>query len=206
MDTMITNLAGYSPSIASVDPLADEALLDRMRGDDEDAYRVLVERHIDRAYGLALRVLKNAADADDVTQDAFVKAWQHRKNWQAGRAKFGTWLYRVIVNRCIDLQRRPKSEWLDDVPEPADDTEDSVTTIHRRQVHGRLDDALGRLPTSQRAAVVLSYYENLSNTEIAEVMGTSVAAVESLLKRGRQGLRTLLKRSEGEVRHFLGED
>jgi RNA polymerase sigma-70 factor (ECF subfamily) len=183
----------------------DEILLERMKNDDHEAYRQLVERHIDRAYGLALRVLKNAADAEDVTQDSFIKAWQHRKTWEAGRAKFETWLYRVIVNRCIDLQRRPKNDWLDDVPEPADDAADSVELIQRSQVNGRLEDAMGRLPAQQRTALVLSYYEGLSNMEVADVMGTTVSAVESLLKRGRQGLRALLKRAEGEMRTFLAD-
>jgi RNA polymerase sigma-70 factor, ECF subfamily len=190
---------------SSLPAFADEQLLERLRDDDEDAYRILVGRHIDRAFALALRILKNRADAEDVTQDAFVKAWIHRKNWQTGRARFSTWLYRVIVNRCIDIQRSPRNEWIDEVPEPADAAEDSVTTIHRRQVHGRLEDAMGRLPTQQRVAVVLSYFEDLSNTEIASVMNTSLSAVESLLKRGRQRLRELLKTSETEVRRFLGD-
>lgn len=200
----LTNSSLQSPD-TSAPPSEDDVLLERMRNDDQDAYRLLVERHIDRAYGLALRVLKNTADAEDVTQDCLIKAWQHRKTWQAGRAKFETWLYRVIVNRCIDLQRRPKSEWLDDVPEPSDDAPDTVETIQRRQVSGRLEDAMSLLPTQQRTALVLSYYEGLSNIEIAEILGTTISATESLLKRGRQGLRKLLKRSEGEVRHFLAD-
>lgn len=203
MNSMIIASANACLSI----PLTtgDEDLLARMQDDDADAYRLLVARHIDRAYGLALRILRSPADAEDVTQDAFVKAWLHRHSWQAGRAKFSTWLYRVIVNRCIDLRRMPKSEWLDDMPEPADDADDSVTLIQRREVYGQLEAALARLPTQQRAAVALSYYDDLGNAEIAEVLGTSVSAVESLLKRGRQRLRELLKRSERDVRHVLEE-
>jgi RNA polymerase sigma-70 factor, ECF subfamily len=201
----LTNSSLQSQAAGTLPLSEDDVLLEHMRNDDQDAYRLLVERHIDRAYGLALRVLKNTADAEDVTQDCLIKAWQHRKTWQAGRAKFETWLYRVIVNRCIDLQRRPKSEWLEDVPEPSDDAPDTVETIQRQQVSGRLEDAMGLLPTQQRTALVLSYYEGQSNIEIAEIMGTTISATESLLKRGRQGLRKLLKRSEGEVRHFLAD-
>ncbi len=183
----------------------DDALLERMRSDDVDAYRALVERHIDHAYAVAMRILKNAADAEDVTQDAFVKAWINRRRWDAGRAKFSTWLYRVIVNRCIDLQRSPKAEWLDDVAEPAAEIADAVTSIHQRRVYSRLEDALHRLPTQQRVAIVLSYFEDMSNLEIAEVMGASVSAVESLLKRGRKRLRELLRAAEKEIRTGLGE-
>jgi RNA polymerase sigma-70 factor (ECF subfamily) len=180
----------------------DDILLDRIRGDDEQAYRVLVERHIDRAYGLALRILRNAGDAEDVTQDAFIKTWQHRHAWQAGRARFSTWLYRVVVNRCIDLQRRPRGQAIDDVPEPLDEADDAVTTIHKREMSSQLEDALARLPPQQRTALALSYYEDLGNAEVASIMGTTVEAVESLLKRGRQRLRTLLKRA---ARDFRGD-
>jgi RNA polymerase sigma-70 factor (ECF subfamily) len=184
----------------------DDHLIERMRQNDEHAYRLLVERHIDRAYGLALRILRRPADAEDVAQEAFVKAWINRDKWQTGRAKFSTWLYRVIVNRCIDLQRAPRNEWLDDAPEPVDEAEDSVTAIQRQQVYGRLEQAVERLPGQQRTAVLLSYYEDMSNAEIAEVMGISVSATEALLKRGRQRLREILKRSAVDVKRLLEDD
>jgi RNA polymerase sigma-70 factor (ECF subfamily) len=183
----------------------DDELMELIRGDDQNAYQMLVERHIDRAYALALRVLKSPSDAEDATQDAFVKAWQNRKGWQAGRAQFGTWLYRVIVNRCIDLQRRPRSEWIEDVPEPADEGEDGAALIARGEVYHRLHAALDDLPPQQRIAMVLSYFENMSNGKIAETMETTVAAVESLLKRGRQRLRDLLRTVEHDVVGFLHE-
>jgi RNA polymerase sigma-70 factor, ECF subfamily len=182
----------------------DDQLTERVRNDDVDAYRQLVERNIDRAYGLALRILGNAADAEDVIQDAFVRAWVHRQNWQAGRAKFSTWLYRVVVNRCIDLKRAPKGVWIEDVPEPMDEADDAGEALHKREVFGRLDAALGRLPEQQRIVLVLSYHEEMSNGEIAELLETTVSAVESLLKRGRRRLRELMRHSEGDVRRLLG--
>jgi len=186
-----------------VGELDDEGLLDRMKQDDSEAYRMLVERHVDRAYALALRILRNAADAEDVTQEAMVKAWTHRHSWQSGKARFSTWLYRVVVNRCIDLQRMPHSAWIEDVAEPADDRMDAVTAIHRQQAFSRLEDALDRMPAQQRAALTLAYFDDLGNAAIAEILGTTVPAVESLLKRGRQGLRTKLKRSERDLRQVF---
>lgn len=87
----------------------DEPLLNRLAADDEAAFRILVERHIDRAFGIALRIVGSRADAEDVVQDTLLKVWTHRGRWQHGRAKFSTWLYRVITNRCIDLRRQPRS-------------------------------------------------------------------------------------------------
>jgi RNA polymerase sigma-70 factor, ECF subfamily len=178
----------------------DKDLLDRLADNDEIAFRGLVERHIDRAYAIALRILGNAADAEDVVQDTMLKVWIHRGRWQHGRAKFSTWLYRVVSNRCIDLHRKPRTENVDAVPEVADAQPDASSVIERNEVNNLLEVAMQRLPEQQRLAVILSYHENMSNGEIAEVMDTTVAAVESLLKRGRQQLRELLRRHECDIR------
>ena len=183
----------------------DEELLMRLAADDEAAFRLLVERHIDRAFGIALRIVGSRADAEDVVQDTMLKVWTHRGKWQHGRAKFSTWLYRVVTNRCIDLHRRPRTDNVDAVPEQADAQPDVVSTMQRNEVTHMLEDAMQRLPEQQRIAVILSYHENMSNGEIAEVMDTTVSAVESLLKRGRQQLRELLRRHEPDIRHSFTE-
>jgi RNA polymerase sigma-70 factor (ECF subfamily) len=179
----------------------DEELLTRLASNDEAAFRLLVERHIDRAFAIALRIVGSRADAEDVVQDTMLKVWTHRGKWQHGRAKFSTWLYRVITNRCIDLHRMPRTDSVDAVPEPIDAQPDVVSAMQRDEVTLMLEKAMQRLPEQQRVAVILSYHENMSNGEIAEVMETTVAAVESLLKRGRQQLRDLLRRHEPDIRH-----
>jgi RNA polymerase sigma-70 factor (ECF subfamily) len=178
----------------------DSELLDRLASGDEVAFRMLVERHIDRAYAIALRIVGNAADAEDVVQDTMLKIWSHRGRWQHGRAKFSTWLYRVISNRCIDLRRKPRNENVEAVPEVADGQPGAVEIIERNELNGMLELAMQRLPEQQRVAVIFSYHENMSNGEIAQVMDTTVAAVESLLKRGRQQLRQLLRKHERDIR------
>lgn len=185
---------------------SDDALLERIAANDQDAFRVLVERHIDRAYGLALRILNNRADAEDIVQDTLLKIWLHRGRWESGRAKFSTWLYRVVTNRCIDVRRQPRSEDLEQVPEVADDKPLAIAEIQKHEVNTMLDAAMGRLPDQQRVALILSYHENMSNGDIAEVMQTTVVAVESLLKRGRQRLRELLRRSEKDIRGSFTND
>ena len=185
---------------------SDDELLLRIGNNDQAAFATLVHRHIDRAYALALRILDNAADAEDVVQDVLLKVWTHRGRWEGGRAKFSTWLYRVITNRCIDQRRRPRADDLDSAPEIADDRPDAETQLHRTDVLKLLETAMGRLPDQQRVALILSYHENLGNVEIAEVMQTTVAAVESLLKRGRQQLRKYLQRQERTIRQSLTDD
>lgn len=178
----------------------DDELLRRIGEDDQTAFRTLVERHVDRAYALALRILHNAADADDVVQDCLLKVWTHRHRWEGGRAKFSTWLYRVVTNRCLDLRRMPRMDDIEEAPEIADGREDALSELHRAGVTNLLERALSRIPDQQRIALILSYHEAMSNAEIAEVMVTTVAAVESLLKRGRQQLRRLLDRSRDDIR------
>ena len=181
----------------------DEELLGKLAANDEAAFRLLVERHIDRAFGIALRLLGSRADAEDVVQDTMLKVWTHRGQWEPGRAKFSTWLYRVVTNRCIDLHRRPRTDNVDAVPEPVDGKPDAFNAMQRDEVTRLLETAMQRLPEQQRVAVILSYHENMSNGEIAEVMSTTVAAVESLLKRGRQQLREILRRHEPDIIHSL---
>ena len=178
----------------------DDILLAAIARSDERAFRELVERHIDRAYALALRILRNGADAEDVVQDTMLKVWKQRGTWQAGKARFSTWLYRVVTNRCIDLCRRPRTSDIDDAPEVADGKTDALSSIHTGEVNLLLERAMARLPNQQRIAVILAYNDELSNPEIAEIMETTVSAVESLLKRGRQQLRQILTAEETAIR------
>lgn len=184
----------------------DDDLLARIGNDDQAAFRLLVERHIDRAYALALRILKNAADAEDVVQDTMLKVWTQRGRWEGGRAKFSTWLYRVVTNRCIDLRRQSRTDGMDDMSEFADEKPDAFTTLHREEVGHLLDTAIQKLPEQQRIAVVLSYHQGLGNAEIAEVMETTVSAVESLLKRGRQQLRYFIRDSGNDILQAFTDD
>ncbi len=184
----------------------DDHLLERIATGDEAAFRQLVERHVDKAYALALRILRNAADAEDVVQDALVKVWTTRGGWRPGSARFSTWLYRVVTNRCIDLCRRPKTSDVDDAPELADGKADAVTAIHVGEVNLLLERAMAHLPGQQRIALILSYHDDLSNPEIAEIMETTISAVEALLKRGRQKLRAILVDAEAEIRESFTKD
>lgn len=184
----------------------DDLLLARIATGDQGAFRLLVERHLDRAYALALRILRNASDAEDVVQDVMLKVWSVRGTWQTGRARFSTWLYRVVTNRCLDLHRRPRTEAIDTAPESADGAPTAVDTIQSGEVSSLLDRAMARLPEQQRIALILSYTDDLRNAEIAEIMDTTVMAVESLLKRGRQQLRQILAGAEGDIRASFTND
>jgi RNA polymerase sigma-70 factor (ECF subfamily) len=176
---------------------SDDGLLAQIAEGDRRAFAQLMDRHIDRAHGLAKRVLGNKSDAEDVVQDAFMKVWQKAGQWQPGRAQFSTWLYRVVVNRCLDLKRKPVNTALDNIAEQSDDRPDAYEDIAARERQAKITKAVADLPERQRTAIALSYTAGMSNAQAAETMEISVKAFESLLVRAKRELRGRLS-GDGE--------
>jgi RNA polymerase sigma-70 factor (ECF subfamily) len=131
----------------------------------------------------------NAAEAEDVAQDAMMRLWKIAPEWRQGEAKVSTWLYRVVANLCTDrLRRSGRTVAMEGAPEPADETPGAEQGLIAADRVAALDAALGALPERQRQAVVLRHLEGLGNPEIAAIMDMSVEAVESLTARGKRGL------------------
>lgn len=176
----------------------DAQLMHSIAGGDQRAFQRLMHRHLARTVRLATRVLASTGAAEDVAQEAFIRVWKHAKDWQdpsrAG-ARFTTWLYRIVLNLCIDEKRKNLFSNIEDIAEPADDSVNAEGGLQRQEQSKRVKDALGELPERQRAAFVLCFYEDYSNKEAADMLGISVKAVESLLVRSR---RTLREKLEGE--------
>lgn len=187
------------------EPQADEdaALIARAGRGDAAAFRALVERHGEPMYRLAWRMLCDAAEAEDVVQEAFTRLWTGAPNWRAGTGRVGGWLHRVCTNLCLDrLRRRPTLD-LADVPEPADERIAAPEAMDAARVSDLVTDALAALPDRQRAAIVLTYYEALPNAGAAELMEMNVKAFESLLLRARGALRKAIEArgiSAGDLR------
>lgn len=180
---------------------SDDSLIAAAATGDEAAFNRLVRRHADRAHALAKRYLGSHAEADDVLQEAFWRAWNAMARWRAGEAAFSTWLYRVVVNLCIDRTRRARiRRWLpfDNAPEPPDDrlaADDALEASD--ELRAVLGDLAG-LPDRQRAAILLSAEGDRPNAEIAGILGVSEKAVESLLVRARRTLRLRMAERVGE--------
>jgi RNA polymerase sigma factor (sigma-70 family) len=179
----------------------DAALLARVGRGDAQAVRELVARKLPRVLSLAVRMLGRRAEAEEVAQEAFERVWKQAPLWRPGQARFDTWLHRVALNLCYDrLRRRPDEEPYEeethDRPDPAAPPEASLDAAQRS---GAVAAALAALPARQREAVVLQYYQELSNEEAAMVMEISVEALESLLSRARRNLRARLL-GEGKER------
>ncbi|MEX1236443.1 MAG: RNA polymerase sigma factor [Roseovarius sp.] len=172
---------------------SDEALMAAYADGDLAAAAPLAERHAPRVLAVALRMLNDMAEAEDVTQEALLRLWRVAPDWEAGRAQVSTWLYRVAANLCTDrLRKRGRLAPLEAAGEP----EDPAPAPHERLQDAQRRDALGAalmdLPERQRLAVVLRHIEELPNPEIADTMDISVEAVESLTARGRAALARAL--------------
>lgn len=176
-----------------MDEASDDELVAAVAKGDERSCRVLMDRHLLRIVALARRMLGNQADAEEVAQEVFLRVWTHAERWEPGRAKFGTWLHRVAANLCLDRLRRVRGTVdIDTMPELESEAPGPERQLEESELAARVEAALRQLPERQRAALVLSHYQGLSNTETAEVLDVTVEAVESLLSRARRQLRVLL--------------
>lgn len=177
----------------------DGELVARIANGDRTAARALMARHLPKILNLGRRMLGDAAEAEDVAQDAFVRVWTHASRWRPGQAKFETWLHRVAINLCYDRLRRRPASALDAAVEIVDSAPGPAARLFETQVARAVNEALQKLPERQREAVVLCHYQGLSNIEAADVMGISVEAMESLLSRGRRTLKKILEPLSNDV-------
>jgi RNA polymerase sigma-70 factor (ECF subfamily) len=173
----------------------DEELLALIQDGSQQAFSVLVQRRTERFYRLAYRYLQSKEAAEDVVQDAFVKLWEDPGRWQAERNnKFTTWFYRVVVNLCLDWQKKKKPlELGDQEVSVADDRETPDIAILQAEKQNILEKEIAALPERQRTALNLCFDEGLSNQEAAEVMGLKLKALQSLVMRAKTTLKERLK-------------
>lgn len=172
----------------------DESLLLAIGRGDHQSFAALMQRHGAFAMTLAMRMTGNAQDAEEVAQEAFLRVWSAAERWQPGGARFTTWLYRVVMNLCLDRKRRAPMLPMDDVAEPTDPAPGGLDMCAGDQARSLVQDALASLPDRQRAAVSLCYYGDVSCQEAADTLEVSLSALESLLVRGRRGLRDFFAR------------
>jgi RNA polymerase sigma-70 factor (ECF subfamily) len=183
----------------------DQELVAQVRGGRRDAFTALMRRHQQRIYWFARRMVGNHADADDVTQEAFVKAYLSLGDFR-GDASFFTWLYRIALNLSLNaLRKRQLLTYVRDSEIlvrllPADD--DPQKDLEGREVASALRRAVERLPEKQRAVFVLRYYDEMSYDEIAEVTKTSVGGLKAnyfhALRKVREAMRHEVQTGQAE--------
>ena len=170
----------------------DEDLVRRVGQGDPAAIQAMVARKLPRMLALAQRMLGDPIEAEDVAQEAMLRAWKQAPHWTPGKARFDTWLHRVGLNLCYDRLRRRREIPTEAPPDRPDDGPAPDRGLLAAELGARVDAALGRLPERQREAIVLCHYQELTNIEAADLLKISVEALESLLSRGRRALRLTL--------------
>ncbi|MFJ3486092.1 RNA polymerase sigma factor [Pseudomonas sp. NPDC090202] len=181
----------------------DLELLARIGNNEADAVREMVTRKLPRLLALAGRLLGDAEEARDVAQDSFLRIWKIAASWRSGPARFDTWLHQVTLNLCRDRLRKRKILALDDGSQAltiVDEAPPPEALLQAEAQRKEMDAALAALPDRQREAIVLQYYQDLSNIEAAALMQISVEALESLLARARRNLRNHLAATDDRVR------
>ena len=178
-------------------PVDEGELVARVGQADQHAYAELVTRHLPAIEVYAKRILGDDALAQDIAQDVMVVLWQRSNDFNPAKARLTTWLHRVAHNRCIDVLRKRQRE----VSLETNNTEkeplgSDSTERHYPRERQPIDTVLACLPESQRTALVLTYYQNLSNREVAEITNSSIRAVESLLVRARGNVKKQLETLE----------
>lgn len=175
------------------DPDDDRALLMAISQGDHRAFHALMDRHMAFVLRLAQRVAGNRDDADEIAQDAFLKVWTLGPRWRHdGEALFKTWLYRVVVNLCLDRKRRKPTLPLEDAGDPTDPAPDSLEQVSTAETARLVAQAIEELPPRQRDAITLCYYTGVNGAKAASLLDVSLPALESLLVRGRRALRLRL--------------
>lgn len=178
---------------------SDDALLLAYADGDPHAARILTERLMPRVFSQAYRYLRNQADAEDVTQEAFMRLWKIAPDWRQDEAQVSTWLYRVVSNLCTDRTRKHREAALEEGMDAVDPSQGADAQMQDQHRVRALADALSALPDRQREAITLRHLEELGNPDIAEKMDVSIEAVESLISRGKRALKSLLQGRKHEL-------
>jgi RNA polymerase sigma-70 factor, ECF subfamily len=184
--------------------LSDEALVALVGRSDDQALAELYDRFGRVAYGLALRILRDEALAEDAVQEAFLTAWRRADTFMPERAKASTWLLTLVHRRAVDLVRREerrRAEPIEAAGEPAGEgpADDTVWLRFERE---RVQAALARLPDQQREALELAYYGGFTQSELAERLGQPVGTIKSRMFSGLGRLRDLLADVENGERKW----
>jgi len=186
----------YKLQETRVESPTDEMLMKDIQAGNQQAFQYLVNQNLASLHGFAQRMLGSNSDAEDVVQETFIRVWNKAHTWKAGKAKLSTWLHRITHNLCVDWQRKPKVQTMTLTHDVEENTEHSTDSLQREETAQAVETALQQLPERQRSAIVLCYYQGMSNRDAAQVLNVSVTALESLLARGRRSLKTLLSEQD----------
>lgn len=170
----------------------DKVLLDRVLARDQSAMAELFDRYSGMAYSVALRVVKDSAQAEDVMQDVFFQVWQNPRAFVSDRGSLGAWLAVVVRNRAIDaIRRRKPSDPVEDVVLPS--PTNVAAEVEHRTMLDRVRTAMKDLPPEQRESVELAFFEGMTHAEIAEKKGEPLGTVKTRIRTALMSVRKAVR-------------
>ena len=154
--------------------ISDESYIERVLSGDKSSYAILIERHKNMVFTIANRIMRNREEAEEVSQDAFLKAYRSLKKFKK-ESKFSTWLYKIVYNQCISELRKRKINFVsvDDGENEQLDIEDTYTRVDKLEAEDRkryLEKAIGQLQEDERMVVTLYYQHEMTTEQVADVM------------------------------------
>jgi RNA polymerase sigma-70 factor (ECF subfamily) len=184
-----------------MEELSDEALMVAISARQQQAFRILMGRHMQRAVRVAQRVVRDSAEADDIGQDAFLRVWSHAAAFDPNVGRFTTWLYRIVLNLAFDRMRRRPLKPIDEAINVRASDLEPIERLIADEERRALEQAMANLSERQRGAIALFHMEGLSGEESAKAMNLSAKAFESLLARARATLREQVQKIQNTRRY-----
>ena len=170
-----------------------DVLMERVRARDADAFEALYDAHHRLVYGVALRMLGDAAGAEDITQAVFIKVWSSPELFRGGN--FGAWIVRITRNRALDVLRSRATRNEGELPEAMPETESIEDVAFARIDAARVRAALAELPGEQREPIELGFFNGITHEEIARRSGIPLGTIKTRIRSGLRKLRTTLDRA-----------
>lgn len=176
--------------------VSDQAILDRIASGEREAFAELVHRYQQPLFGFLGRMGLTQAQAEDIAQETFLRAWTHLAQFDPARAQFGTWLHTIARNLAFTMlaARQGQAGLSDDVlADLACEHPNPMQQLQAKQEQQQLQQAIRRLPLADRSALALAYTHGMQLTDVARIEGVSLAAIKTRLHRARQALRGMLE-------------
>lgn len=191
----------------------EDILINKIKKGDEEAFEILISMYEQKIYALAIHILKNPEEAYDAAQEICIKVWRQIHNFE-GQSKFGTWVYRIGVNQCLDILRKNKNnkknislfnddkeDIISEVKEASVD--DVAATIERKQLSEVIELGISELKEDYKVIITLRDIDQQSYEDIAEILEISLGTVKSRLSRARQSLRKILGQNKEPYSSFF---
>ena len=202
---MIEALSGMS---ADLRQLPDDELVRRMAGGEVEAVDILYDRYARAVYAFAVRIVGDGLLAEEVLQEAFVRAWQQAERFELARGSFASWLLSITHNLAIDevrkRQRRPQRATSVDIADllqgEVDTSVDVEEAAEAAELRSRIQTAMATLPDAQRRVIELAYFDGLTQREIADFLDEPLGTIKTRMRLGMHKLRDLLAAEEGAQR------